>query len=75
MRITLNLDDDVMEILRESSQRESISLGQAASELILKGAATRTPIRMVNGVAVFDIPLGGPKITSERVKELESEWE
>jgi hypothetical protein len=30
---------------------------------------------MVNGFVVFDIPPGGAKITSQRVKELESELE
>jgi hypothetical protein len=70
MRTTLNLDDDAVEILREYSQTRSLALGKAASELVRKGAKATTPTRVVNGFVIFDIPPGGPKITSERVKEL-----
>ena len=75
MRTTLNLDDDALEILRQYSESRSVALGKAASELVRKGAASRTPTRVVNGVVVFDITPSGSKITSERVKELESELE
>ncbi|MFZ1166784.1 MAG: hypothetical protein WBX04_04435 [Candidatus Sulfotelmatobacter sp.] len=75
MRTTLNLDDDAVKILREYSETRSLGLGKAASELVRKGAASPTPTRMVNGFVVFDVPPGGPKISSERVKELESELE
>jgi hypothetical protein len=71
MRTTLNLDDDALKILREYSETRSL----AASELVRKAAASPTPTRVVNGFVVFDIPPGGPKISSERVKELESELE
>jgi hypothetical protein len=70
MRTTLNLDDEALRIVREYSQARSIALGKAASELVRKGARATTPTRLVNGFVVFDIPPGGPKITSERVKEL-----
>ena len=70
MRITLNLDDNAIEVLRQYSQTHSLTLGKAASELVRKGAACATPTRIVNGFVVFDIPPGGRKISSERVKEL-----
>ena len=73
MRTTLNLDDDVMEIVRRYSEARSLALGKAASELVRKGFSTPTPTRVVNGIVVFDVPPGSPRITSERVKELESE--
>ena len=73
MRTTLNLDDDALKILHQYSKSRSLALGKAASELVRRGAATPTPTRLVNGFVVFDIPPGGPKITTERVKELESE--
>jgi hypothetical protein len=75
MRTTLNLDDDALRILREYSEERSLALGKAASELMRKGAASPTPTRLVNGFVVFEIPPGGPKIGSERVRELESELE
>jgi hypothetical protein len=75
MRTTLNLDDDTLEILRQYSETRSLSLGKAASELVRLGANAPVRTRLVNGFVVFDIPPGGPKISSERVKELESELE
>jgi hypothetical protein len=75
MRTTLNLDDDVVEMVRRYSEARSLALGKAASELVRKGFSTPTPIRIVNGLVVFDVPPDSPRITSERVKELESELE
>jgi hypothetical protein len=75
MRTTLNLDDDAFQLLREYSETRSLALGKAASELVRLGANAPVRARMVNGFVVFDIPPGGPKISSERVKELESELE
>jgi hypothetical protein len=70
MRTTLNLDDDALKIVREYSEARSVALGKAASELVRKGVSAPVPTRLVDGFVVFDIPADGPKISSERVKEL-----
>ncbi len=75
MRTTLNLDDDALEMVRQYSEARSVALGKAASELVRKGFSSPTPTRIVNGIVVFDIPPDSPRITTERVKELESELE
>jgi hypothetical protein len=75
MRTTLNLDDDALELVRRYSQARSVALGKAASELVRKGFSSPTPTRIVNGIVVFDVPPDSSSITSERVKELESELE
>lgn len=75
MRTTVNFDDDVFDLLRQYSEARSIALGKAASELVRKGLERPTPTRIVNGVVVFDLPADSPRITTERVKELESEIE
>ena len=75
MRTTLNLDDDVLEILRKYSEMRSVAMGKAASELVRKGFTSPTPTRIVNGIVVFDVPPDSPRITTERVKELEVEME
>jgi len=75
MRTTLNLDDDVLEMVRQYSEARSVALGKAASELLRKGLSSPTPTRIINGIVVFDVPADSPRITSERVKELESELE
>jgi hypothetical protein len=75
MRTTLNLDDDVFQVARVYAQGRSLALGKAVSELVRKGLRAPVGTRVVNGVHVFDLPAGGPRISSERVKELESELE
>ena len=75
MRTTLNLDDDVLQMVREYSEARSLALGKAASELVRKGFATPTPTHMLNGVVVFDLPPGSPAVTTEQIKAIESELE
>jgi hypothetical protein len=72
MRTTLNIDDEVFRLARSYAERRSLALGKAVSELVRKGLSAPVRTRVVNGVHVFDLPAGGPRITPERVKELES---
>jgi hypothetical protein len=75
MRTTLSLDDDVVDIAKEYAAVKNLSLGAAVSDLVRKGIKAPLPIRMVNGIAVFDLPADSPVVTSERVKEiLDSEF-
>ena len=75
MRTTLNLDDDVLQMVRQYSEARSLALGKAASELVRKGFATPTPTHVVNGVVVFDLPPDSPAVTTEKIKQIESELE
>lgn len=75
MRTTINIDDDALDLVRQYSQARSLALGKAASELLRRGFSSPTPTRTVNGLIVFDVPPDEPRITNERVKELESEIE
>lgn len=75
MRTTLNLDDEVFQLARLYAESRSLALGKAVSELVRKGLSAPVRTRIVNGVHVFDLPPGGRRISSERVKELESELE
>ncbi len=70
MRVTLNLDDDVVKVLREYSKTHSLSLGKAASELIRRGWDAPVQMEMVNGFFRVVLPKDSPKITAERVKQL-----
>jgi len=74
MRTTLSLDDDVFQVVRSYAESRSLALGKAVSELVRKGLRAPAPTRMVNGLTVFDVPLD-TRITSKRIKELESEIE
>ncbi len=70
MRTTLNLDDDVVQRLKEYAFDRSIPLGAAASELVRRALETPVRMRMVNGFYVVDVPEDTPTISSDRVKEL-----
>jgi len=75
MRTTLSLDDDVFQVVRSYAESRSLALGKAVSELVRKGLASPTSTHTVNGIQVFDVPRDSRRITSKRVKELESELE
>jgi len=70
MRTTLNLDDDVLELLKDYADRRSVALGKAASELVRRGLTAPVQTRMVNGFHVVVLPANSPKVTSEKVKQL-----
>jgi hypothetical protein len=70
MRVTLNLDDDAVKLLREYSKTHSLSLGKAASELVRRGRDAPLRTEMVDGFFRVVLPKGGEKITTERVKQL-----
>ncbi len=70
MRTTLNLDDDVLETLKEYADSRSLALGKAASELVRRGLEAPVQTRVVNGFHAVVLPAEAPKITSERVKQL-----
>jgi len=70
MRTTLNIDDDVMEILKSYAEARSVGLGKAASELVRRGIEAPLETRMVNGFCTVVLPKGTAKITSEQVKRL-----
>jgi hypothetical protein len=75
MRTTISIDDEVLEQVRRYAAERSMPVGEAVTDLIRKAFRTPTPTRMVNGLCVFDLPPDSPRITNERVKELEAEEE
>lgn len=75
MRTTLRLDDDVFELVRTYAESRALALGKAVSDLVRRGLAVPTPTRRVNGLVVFDVPPDSPPVTTDRVKQLETELE
>jgi hypothetical protein len=73
MRITVSLDDDVFQLVRTYAKRRSLAMGKALSELVRRGIGARPKTRQVNSLVVFDLPEDTLLVTSEHVKELESE--
>ena len=70
MRTTLNLDDDVLEILKEYADSRSLALGKAASDLVRRGLAAPIQTRMENGFYTIVLPEDSPIVTSEHVRKL-----
>jgi hypothetical protein len=73
MRTTLAIDDVVFEQLKRYANSRSLSMGQAATSLIRRGLNSPLPTRKVHGLTVFELPPDAPRVTTERVKELEAE--
>jgi hypothetical protein len=70
MRTTLNLDDDVLELLKGYAQHRSVALGKAASELVRRGLEAPVQTRMVNGFHAVILPENSQKVTPEKIKQL-----
>ena len=70
MRTTLTLKDDAFATAQAYARSRAIKLGQAISELILRGSAGKVAMKQVNGVWVYDLPPDTPRITARQVKRL-----
>jgi len=73
MRTTLAIDDDVLEQVKHYAQSRGINLGRAASDLIREGLSRPAPTHVVHGLRVFSRSADAPLITSELVRDLDSE--
>jgi hypothetical protein len=75
MRTTLNLDEDAALAARNLAQRERLSLGEAVSELVRRGAASGSTGRAARGAPALRgrfalLPVRDEVITPQRVREL-----
>lgn len=70
VRTTLNLDDDVLDEVKQYADRRSVALGKAASDLIRRGLNSPLQTKTVNGLHVVVLPEDTPKIDSPRVGSL-----
>ncbi len=66
MRVTLNIDDDVLAVARALAERQKISLGGALSELARRGLNGSCTEAYGDG-AVFAVPADAEPFTSEDV--------
>ena len=73
MRTTLSLDDDVIRLVKRYAASRSLALGKAVSELVRRAFTVPRPTRLVNGVQVFDLPPGSPRVNMKKVRELDAD--
>ena len=71
MRTTLNIDDEALVMIRKYADERAVSLGQAASDLVQRGAESLPEFKMKNGWVQFDLPPGTPPVTNEMLDEWE----
>ena len=75
MRTTINLAEDAAIAARNVAQRERLSLGEAISELIRRGANAGTPAARSRGAQPLRgrfalLPQRGETVTPQHVREL-----
>jgi len=67
MRTTLNLDDDVMRVIRSLAEERGESLGAVVSALVRKALSPPERIRYEADFPVFTVREGSAPITPEMV--------
>jgi hypothetical protein len=70
MRTTISIEDEAFAAAKAYARARALKLGQAVSELILRGSAEKLPVKQVNGVWVFDLPHGTPRVTAKQVQQM-----
>lgn len=70
MRTTINIENEAFAAAQAYAKARALKLGQAVSELILRGSAEKLPLKQVNGVWVFDLPPDTPRVTARQVQQL-----
>jgi hypothetical protein len=72
-RTTLTLADDALSAAREYAGRRGQTLGEAVSELVLRGARREFLTDDIGGFHVVRLSADSPKVTAAKVKELEEQ--
>jgi hypothetical protein len=75
MRTTLNMSENALEQVKELAAARSVSLGEAASLLILRGATHSTPVRKDGHFYVFSPGDNAEPVTLEHALRIEDESE
>jgi hypothetical protein len=71
VRTTLDLDDDVLQAVKELAEARGLTAGKALSNLARAALTTKHAAKVRNGVQLLPPrPAGSPKPTMRRVNEL-----
>ena len=73
MRTTLELDDDLHTTAKQMARQQGVTLGRVVSDLTRQSLTTNTPMKIRNGVRIFERKPGGPKVDMELVNKLRDE--
>ena len=70
MKTTLTVGKDALDLARQLARRERVSLGEAVSELVRRGARNALPAMERNGLTVVRLSAGASRITVATVDRL-----
>ena len=70
MRITVDIDDDTILLVKKYMKACRMPLGKALSGLVRQGLNSSVPTRRVNGLLIFDPKKGFPRVTTKKVLSL-----
>ena len=70
VRTTINIEDDAFAAARAYARARALKLGQAVSELIIRGSVEKLPIKQEKGIWVFDLPPDTPRVTARQVQQM-----
>ena len=70
MRTTWNIDDDVLEEVKQYASARTISAGEAATSLLKQSLRRPLGTRVEHGFTVFDVPDDSPVVTQEHVQRM-----
>ena len=73
MRTTINLPNDISDVVRSFASAKGISLGEAVAELVRKGLQPRTPLSGENIFPQFAVAEGALPITLEETLAAEDD--
>jgi hypothetical protein len=73
MRTTLNIEDEALQVIKRYAEERKISLGQAVSDLVHRGAESLPGFRTKNGWVVFEPPPETSLLTNEMLEAWESQ--
>lgn len=73
MRTTLNIEEEAYLLIKKYAAEREISLGQATSDLVHRGAENLPEFKMKNGWVIFDMPPGQRPLTNEQLEEWEQQ--
>ena len=73
MRTTLNLPDEITDVIRAVAEAKGVSLGDAAADLIRRGLRSDARLAEDNGIPCFSLPADAAAITLEQTLAAEDE--
>ena len=69
MKITANIDEDILQAARRLAETQNKTLGEVLSELVRRGLRPTMTRHSHRGFPVFDVSEEAPPITPEMVRD------